>query len=148
VSADPVWAALPVGKAGAVEATISVGGDGRVVAVAVSDQATEPLRHLVERTMGLLRGGELSLTGYGRVAAGRETLRIEVVLSDVDPTASPADLILGSSAPAGQTPGRAYFVLRSGRRFDATVDVLRTALGLEDAGVGVSGDAGASSPGR
>lgn len=130
VSGQRAWAELPTGHVGAVDATFVVDADGKIRELVVQDGVAPALAALVNRTRGLLLG-ELSLTGHAGKNAGRETLRIDVTLSQVPATEDDDGtrvLLLGHEPPSAGKPGRAYFVLASGRRFDATIRIVTTSL--------------------
>jgi len=129
VSADPIWSQLPPGVVGAIEVSISIDGEGAVDEVSIPTEAPEPLQRLAVRTVSLLRAGRFALTRAR--GAGRESLRVEVTLSDPsNPEPAPAEgaarreLQLGFEAPSAGRPGRGWFTLASGRHFEATVTVL------------------------
>jgi hypothetical protein len=121
ISADPIWAELRAGEVGSFEVTFVVGADGKIVSVTLADDLERHFRALVARTRPLL-GGEFVLSRHGSVGAGEETLRIDVALSDVEPPTE--ELSLGYEAPTLDQAGRAHFVLKSGRRFDATIRIV------------------------
>jgi hypothetical protein len=118
---DPVWADLPLGHAGFVRVSVTVGADGSIDQVMVLDKPRKPPSHLarlVDRTIILLRGGRFALTNGG---AGTETLRLDVTLSERPMESGP--LALGFETPTAGNPGRAYFQLASGRFIDTKVSI-------------------------
>ena len=128
VSADRAWGQLPLGEAGQIDVVVEVDGQGKIQQVEVPEDAPEHMRALVRRTRALLQAGRFALRGNSP-EAGRETLRIAVVLSQGTPVdregASPDDALrLGHERPTRERPGRAYFDLVSGRHFEATITLL------------------------
>jgi hypothetical protein len=127
--ADDAWKTLPLGPVGRVDLTVDVDENGRVVAVEVDEKAPRVLDRLVTRTMALLRAGTYALTGVD--GAGREKLRIDVVLSQREPLKAPEEggdvaLRFGHEPPEPGHPGRAYFTLVSGRHVEATIAIVST----------------------
>ncbi len=126
--AQAVWRQLPVGEVGKCQATFEVAEGGTIVELSFPEETPASLRAMVQATRPLL-GGEFALGDYGAVAAGRETLAIEVSLSDVAPPTGIHDerevLELGHDPPSEKKPGQAHFILASGRRFDAIIRVVK-----------------------
>lgn len=125
---DPIWRGLPAGTQGEVTIRVELDADGRISSTEVEPTPlTGPLSNLVTRTLLLLRAGRFALaSGLG---AGQETLSVSVQLFDEAPSAEAEDPnqahTLGFEPPKATAPGRAYFVLGSGRRFEATVRRVR-----------------------
>ena len=120
-SGDSIWNQLPIGPVGLVRITVTIGEDGTIADSAVSDTPHKPpvhLARLAERTMLLLEGGRFALP---KETKGRETLRVDVTLSDHAILDGP--LALGFESPTPGNPGRAYFQLASGRVVDAKVTI-------------------------
>ncbi len=131
VSADLTWSRLPVGVAGRLAITVTLDDEGKITAVAIPDEAVDPLRALVDRTMALLRAGRFALSPSG--GAGEQRLDIEVELSQRAPIehghGKPTDALeLGHRAPTSTQPGKAFFTLASGRHFEARITVVRSAV--------------------
>ena len=85
----------------------------------------EYVDHFRQRVIALLGGGLFALQNNG--TAGTDLFRVTITLSDraVKEESEPAELVeRGFEPPRGNTPGRAYFTLASGRHFDAKVEVL------------------------
>lgn len=128
-SGDPAWGSLPLGDAGSCELRIEVNEDGRIVSAApLTSPLAGHLQRLVERTLTFLRAGRFALSHAG-VGAGTETLRISVVLSEVEggvpeDDSSAGPYALGFEPPQGPTPGRAWFTLRSGRHVEVAVRIV------------------------
>lgn len=125
---DPIWRGLPAGSQGEVTVRVELDAEGRISSTEVEPTPlTGPLSNLVTRTLLLLRAGRFALaSGLG---AGQETLSVSVRLFDEAPSAESEDPnqahTLGFEPPKATAPGRAYFVLGSGRRFEATVRHVR-----------------------
>lgn len=120
---DPIWGQLPLGPAGFVRVSVTVGADGSIDESRIWDKPHKPPSHLarlVDRTLVLLRGGRFALTNRG---AGTETLRLDVTLSERPMESGP--LALGFETPSVGSPGRAYFQLASGRFVEAKVAIER-----------------------
>jgi hypothetical protein len=110
---DPVWGELPLGPLGFVRVSVMLDDEGAVAESKVWDKPRKPpsyLARLVDRTLILLRGGRFALA---KSEKGRETLKLDVTLSDRPMETGP--LALGFDAPTPGNPGRAYFQLASGR---------------------------------
>lgn len=122
---DPLWSKLPLGPAGNVDVVLRIDA-GRLVSAKPKHEPLAPqIRHMLERTVLLLRAGQFALS-ESDAQSGSETLRIEVTLSKGAPSdplgADPTDAVaLGFRAPRRGRPGRAYFTLASGRHIEARV---------------------------
>jgi hypothetical protein len=130
-SADPAWVTMPLGPAGALEVTLEVDDAGKIVGATPKDptRAPEHLVRLVERTLILLRAGRFSLSQV-QTSAGKETFLLEARIDqvEVNPDEDPSQagpVGLGFQAPQPGVPGHATFTLRSGRRVDITVALVR-----------------------
>ncbi|MEZ4227493.1 MAG: hypothetical protein R3B13_41525 [Polyangiaceae bacterium] len=121
---DRIWTELPAGVVGKVLVRISVDADGKLGEAQTEPEVlSEPLQHLVTRTQAMLKSGRFALpSGLG---AGEIALEVEVTLSDGVPSEdgdNPGSTVsLGFEAPRRDHPGKAYFLLASGRRFEASV---------------------------
>ncbi|MCA9593257.1 MAG: hypothetical protein KC776_08095 [Myxococcales bacterium] len=121
---DPFWDEQPIGLVGSARLEIELDADGRIRATNTGkDELAPALRHLVDRTVLLLRTGRFALASG--LSAGKEVFRIEVRLSrgaEAEDYDNPRDTVsLGFDPPGPSTPGRAYFVHASGLRFEAKV---------------------------
>jgi hypothetical protein len=131
VSGDGAWARLDLGPVGEVTLTVVVDDEGRVARIDARHEGDEPrnvMQRLVKRTTALLKAGRYALTARPG-AAGRETFRVEVTLTQRDPIdqdgANPDDALqLGNEPPTLEAPGKAYFTLASGRHFEAVVTIV------------------------
>jgi hypothetical protein len=112
---NPAWSNLPLGRVGSVRVRLSL-EDG--VLREPDFEGTPPtlLRRLVEKTVFLLRRGNFALP-FSVSRAGEHWFLVEVRLSQVDDVNRYA-----YERPTRTRPGRAYFVLPSGRLFEAFVD--------------------------
>lgn len=118
---DPVWGQLPLGAVGFVRVSVTVDEDGTITESKVWNEPQQPPSHLarlVDRTLIMLQGGRFALE---KAPKGRETLRIDVTLSERPMESGP--LALGFEAPTSESAGRAYFQLASGRLVDAKVTI-------------------------
>jgi hypothetical protein len=122
---DPRWLTLPPGPAGEARVEIPVDDDGKLGALAYSDEAERDrlapvVRHLLENTRLLLESGHFSLDpSMLRAGLQRLRVRVEVVerVAASDPDADPNELKeLEYEAPTPTKPGRGSFALNSGRR--------------------------------
>lgn len=118
-NADPLWQRLPLGDVGQVTITLdlSSGRLGERYQARPALQKSSPLARLIERTVALLQRGRLALHASDR-KTGQQRLSLSVTLSQ---EAARDALKIGFQAPSGKRPGRGYFVLESGRRFDAEI---------------------------
>jgi len=126
-TANPVWAALPLGRVGAIAIRVEIDAEGRVGALEFEPDPARPaaLEAMVERALLLLRAGTFSVDPSA-VRGGVERLTIDVTLSErpvsVREGYNPAHFHgLGSEPPTLLRPGYARFTLNSGRHFEATV---------------------------
>jgi hypothetical protein len=128
--ADPIWQSLPAGTQRPFILAIEVDADGHIGAAKIlgahdGSEIPPQFEHLRQRVIALLGGGLFALQSNGK--AGRDLFRITITLSDraVTEDSEPAQLVeRGFEPPRGNTPGRAYFTLASGRHFEAKVEVL------------------------
>jgi hypothetical protein len=129
--ADPIWLRLPLGEAGSMRVTISVDAEGRIAEGKASER-DEPLplqlKHLLERTLFLLKNGQFAVSGE-RVQEGTQVLRIEALLRSVSADDTYADsqyaMSLDFEPPTLRRPGKAAFQLGTGRRLEVTVHIER-----------------------
>ena len=128
--ADPIWQSLPTGTQRPFILAVEVDGDGHIASAKILDghdggEIPSQFEHLRQRVIALLGGGLFALQNNG--TAGRDLFRITITLSDraVKEESGPAELVeRGFEPPRGNSPGRAYFTLASGRHFEAKVEVL------------------------
>lgn len=112
---NPAWATHALGTVGSVLVRLSL-KDGVLEAPDFDGAPPALLRRLVEKTLFLLRRGNFALP-FSRERAGEHWFRIEVRLSQVEDVNRYA-----YERPTRSRPGRAFFVLPSGRLFQAFVD--------------------------
>ncbi|MEN9579580.1 MAG: hypothetical protein RJA70_2589 [Pseudomonadota bacterium] len=121
---DRIWQALPTGYSATLDVKLSLVDGALKAPEDAVPSVSQPLARLALNTQRLLKGGQFALPSR-RTAdsplSGEQQLRVRVRLSDVD---APESLELGFQAPTPTKPGHAYFVLESGRRFDATIELL------------------------
>jgi len=128
--ADPIWQSLPVGTQRPFILAVEVNAEGHIGSAKILDgheggEIPPQFENLRQRVIALLGGGLFALQNNG--TAGRDLFRITITLSDraVKEESEPAELVeRGFEPPRGNTPGRAYFTLASGRHFEAKVEVL------------------------
>jgi len=134
ISGDPIWSKLPAGALDPVEVQLVINAEGRIGAakllqdVPLPKEMAKPFARLLKRTMALLQSGTFALS-HGGGGRGRETLRIQITLSDgqpsADPNAKPLDLeSMGHEPPSLKRRGSGYFTLKSGRHFRATISIV------------------------
>lgn len=126
-SADPGWNDVALGALGGCEVTLAIDAQGAIVDTTVAPGAPPMMARLVRRTVALLGGGRF---GHGDAAAPAR-LRIDARVSP-DATPAPAGATggaygLGFEPATAEHPARAWFVLPTGRRIDATVAPARAA---------------------
>lgn len=126
-SADRAWQQLPTGFSAKLDLTLDL-EDGALAplpqALSEVPKDSAPLVKLENTVRRMLAGGQFALAQRSKAdhaASGAQRLRLRVRLTEVTP---PPSLELGFTAPTWSTPGSAYFVLESGRRFDATIELL------------------------
>jgi hypothetical protein len=112
---NPAWATHPLGTVGSVLVRLSL-KDGVLEAPKFDGTPPALLRRLVDKTLFLLRRGNFALP-FSSERAGEHWFRIEVRLSQVEDVNRYA-----YERPTRSRPGRAFFVLPSGRLFEAFVD--------------------------
>ncbi len=121
---DPYWRSAPAGSVGSARIRLSVDADGKLGEMVTEPREVEAaIGRVLTRTALMLKSGRFALPqGQG---AGVVQIELEIVLSDGaatedadDPTAT---VTMGFTPPSQTKPGRAYFSLASGRRFEATV---------------------------
>ena len=128
---DPFWTTLEIGSVGKARVVLEVDEEGHVSRLVDSSDPPLPaaLERLVDRTLVLLRTGRFALSRRA-AGAGRETLEIDVTLAMIEPPEDDWDegsshtAKMGFVPPEPGTPGRAFFVHGSGRRFDARVSII------------------------
>ncbi|HET7544310.1 MAG TPA: hypothetical protein VFK05_30780 [Polyangiaceae bacterium] len=128
--ADPIWQSLPTGKQKPFILAVEVDAEGHIASAKIlgshdGEETPPQFEHLRQRVIALLGGGLFALQNNG--TAGRDLFRITITLSDraVREDSGPAELVeRGFEPPRGNSPGRAYFTLASGRHFEARVEVL------------------------
>jgi len=128
--ADPIWQSLPAGTQRPFILAIEVDAEGHIGSAKILEahdgsEIPPQFEHLRQRVIALLGAGLFALQNNG--AAGRDLFRITITLSDraVKEESEPAPLVeRGFEPPRGNSPGRAYFTLASGRHFEARVEVL------------------------
>ena len=123
---DPYWRQLPAGPVGSVQVRLSVDEDGKLGEIITEPETpVEAMTRLLKRTRAVLLRGRFAVpSGQG---AGKIELSIEVLLRD-DPRAEDEDnphaaVTLGFDPPTEERFGRAYFLLASGRYFEAKVSL-------------------------
>jgi hypothetical protein len=118
---DPVWDELPLGDAGSIVVDLSLDDDGAIAHLAPRDRPRAPayLERSAARALLLLHGDRFTPTTPG---ASTEAFRLDVVISARAPESGP--LALGYEAPSLDKPGRAYFLLQSGRFVELKVSVV------------------------
>ncbi len=121
---DPYWRQLPAGPVGSVQVRLSVDEEGKLGEIITEPETpVEAMTRLLERTRAMLLRGRFAVpSGHG---AGKIELSIDVLLRD-DPRAEDEDnphaaVTLGFDPPTATHSGRAYFLLASGRYFEAKV---------------------------
>jgi hypothetical protein len=112
---NPSWATHPLGPVGSVRVQLSL-KDGVLQPPRFEGTPPALLRRLVEKTLFLLRRGNFALP-FSSDRAGQHWFRVDVRLSQVDDVNRYA-----YERPSRTRPGRAFFVLPSGRLFEAFVD--------------------------
>jgi hypothetical protein len=117
------YAKLPAGKLEEFRVTIDVGERGEVANHSLNREASARMKDLVRRTLASLGAGQFALRET-QVSAGTLELHIEVWLSGAV-AGSPRVTGIGYEAPWPGHEGKAYFVVDSGRRFEAKVKHLR-----------------------
>lgn len=128
-SRDPIWQNLPLGSQGKVRFLFELEPEtGRIAEVQLLPVGTEQVppgwQGLKNRVVGLLRGGQFRLPEKKRCT--QQELEIEIRLEQREATAEEEGHLvaqLGFEPPQAQQAGKAYFTLRSGRYFEARVQV-------------------------
>ncbi len=127
---DAAWRELPVGLVGTVRIVIPIGeanslGEVEVLPPRKGEPPTPPaLKRLVERTLILMRRGQLALSGSND--PGKELLIIEVRLRDEarEEDAKGHAMDLGFVGATPGKPGSATFRYDTGRVFEAKVTTM------------------------
>jgi len=114
-SADPSWAAAPMGPAGEVTVTLTLDEGGKLVDTAVSAGASPPLAAGVRRTLALV--GARTFTSRAKVT--RLHLVATISKDDVHDGLHGDVFAIGGSYTGSE--GRAFFALAIGRRIDLVV---------------------------
>jgi hypothetical protein len=118
-SADPLWLAAPLGSAGTVEVTLTLGDDGALEGTRTSGSPGDALAEGVRRTVALIRARAF-------VADRKETrLRVTATVStdEVHDGLHGEVFAIGGSFEKGE--GSGFFALAVGRRIDLRVEVVR-----------------------
>ena len=127
-SGDPLWSKLPLGSAGSFHVVIRIDAQRRIADAQPDEKALSPvLKHLLDRTLLMLRAGQFALDRSDLVS-GSEKLHVELAISTRAPSdqidVNPSDTIeLGFKPPTHDKPGRGYFTLASGRHVEAKVSI-------------------------
>ncbi len=121
-NADPLWSRLPLGEVGRVDIQLNL-RQGRILprsSKLARLDPNSPLGRLEQRTRALIRSGQFALP-HSADDSGTQTLRVRVRLSQQQPQDA---LSVGFNAPTPDSPGLAWFVLESGRRFEAEIRLI------------------------
>lgn len=121
---DPVWNQLPVGDGGTLEIVLSVDAEGKITGFEpVGERPPAHLLKLVKNVLWTLKSGRFAFDGE-QPSSGRQTLKLQARLSDVD-----ANSVEGGRIDAGYsfsgTRGVAPFTLHGGRHVEIGVQVLK-----------------------
>lgn len=117
------YSKLPAGKLEEFVVTIEVDERGDVATHSLNREASARMKDLVRRTLASLGAGQFALRET-QVSAGTLQLEIEIRLSG-SVEGSPRVTGIGYEPPWPGHEGKAYFVVDSGRRFEAKVKQLR-----------------------
>lgn len=121
--ADPVWATLPPGDAGTLEAAVHVDADGHITS-AEPRGAVQPkaLLNVLRRTIPMLQAGTFAVR-EGGTGEGTEILELGARVSEAESAddGSPNQLAF----EYGRGRGKARFTQSSGRRVEISVRVIR-----------------------
>lgn len=123
--ADPVWSAIPLGDAGAIEVTFQIDSEGHLSGDPTFEGSPpKHLANLVRRTKALLDAGVFALRGASNgVRAGSETLRLRVSVSEGGD--SEAGGAAGLAFHYAGKKGKASFTQPTGRHVDVQIEVVK-----------------------